>query len=520
MVAKSTATLKLRQANSEGVVAFMDRTPQGGTEVGIGEDTAPLIIGGMSWIVQIQNMVDAANTEGEKETWKKQSIYRVPACVKNLNPHAYTPQLVSFGPYHHGGEHLTPMEEHKQRSLVHFIKRSEKQLRSFVEEMEKVEQQLMDAYDRLDYEWRLRLKEGGQFLQLMIMDGCFMLEIMRFTLDSTTAAAPAAAGGTTNAESKYKDYGSNDPIFSSHGVLNVVPYIQRDMLMLENQLPLLVLDKLVAVESGKLNSTNDEAINRMVLRFFAQPHVVAPLGLHPLDVYRRSKLHGPSMSKGSPHKKQKKDGKKEGEVDIIRSAMELNEAGVRFKRSRSGSLRDIHFKGGVLSLPVVVVDDLTEYMLLNLMAFERLHVGAGNDVTSYVFFMDNLIDSAKDVSLLNSKGIIHNAVGSDKAVAKLFNTLSKDVSPDPESSLEDVHHRVSSYCQKSLNMWRANLVHTYFRNPWAFLSLAAAVFLLVLTVAQTVFSVLQWSQGLSGDEGSTPPPPPPFLAPSMSPAPR
>jgi Plant protein of unknown function len=85
--------------------------------------------------------------------------------------------------------------------------------------------------------------------------------------------------------------------------------------------------------------------------------------------------------------------------------MELYEAGIRFKQSRTTSLHDIHFKGGALSLPVIVVDDATEYVFLNLMAFERLHVGAGNEVTSYVFFMDNIIDSAKDVSLLTSKGM-------------------------------------------------------------------------------------------------------------------
>lgn len=39
-------------------------------------------------------------------------------------------------------------------------------------------------------------------------------------------------------------------------------------------------------------------------------------------------------------------------------------------------------------------------------------------------------------------------------------------------------------------MWRANLIHTYFRSPWAFLSLAAAIFLLALTVLQTLYSIL------------------------------
>lgn len=228
-------------------------------------------------------------------------------------------------------------------------------------------------------------------------------------------------------------------------------------------------------------------MNKLVLKFLGPPDARAStmtgLGLHPLDVFRRSLLHlGPSTrsSAGSPE---------EGSSEVIRSAVELYEAGIRFQPSKSNSLRDIRFHRGVLSLPVIVVDDSTEYMFLNLMAFERLHVAAGNEVTSYVFFMDNIIDSAKDVSLLHSRGIIQNAVGSDKAVAKLFNSLSKDVVLDPESSLDEVHRRVNKYCRKSINMWRANLIHTYFRSPWAFLSLAAAIFLLVLTVLQTVYTI-------------------------------
>jgi hypothetical protein len=138
------------------------------------------------------------------------------------------------------------------------------------------------------------------------------------------------------------------------------------------------------------------------------------------------------------------------------------------------------------------VDDTTEYVLLNLMAFERLHVGAGNDVTAYVFFMDNMVDSARDVALLTSRRIVYNTVGSDKAVAKLFSGLSRDVVLEPHSALDDVHGEVNAYCRKRRNRWRANLVHTYFRSPWSFLSLAAAVFLLVMTVLQTVYTLLPY----------------------------
>ncbi|XP_073005662.1 UPF0481 protein At3g47200-like [Typha latifolia] len=438
--------------------------------------------GEQSWVIETEKRLKDLDPSLELELWSKHSIYRLPACIKDLNSKAYRPQIVSFGPFHHGETQLRPMEEHKHRALLHFLRRAKKPLEEFVIGMEEVVGQLQDAYENLDEDWRVH---KDRFLQLMIVDGCFMMEVMR-----------VANGGQS-------DYASNDPIFSTHGILYTVSYIKRDMLMIENQLPLLVLDKLNAVETGKFK--DEDHINKMVLRFLAASPIAARtsiggLGLHPLDVFRKSMLQGQYPSSRHGHSEPASN-------EIIRSALELYEAGIRFKKSKSNSLRDIRFRHGVLHLPVIVVDDATEFLFLNLMAFERLHVGAGNEVTSYVFFMDNIIDSAKDVSLLNSNGIIQNAVGSDKAVAKLFNGLSKDVALDPESSLDDVHRMVNAYCRKPWNMWRANLIHTYFRSPWAFLSLAAAIFLLVMTILQTIYTVIPYYQGQS-------PPPSPPTAPS------
>jgi hypothetical protein len=210
--------------------------------------------------------------------------------------------------------------------------------------------------------------------------------------------------------------------------------------------------------------------------------------LHVLDVHRKSLLRENPRRKTRPRRSAGVINHANGD-EIIRSAAELYEAGIRFKKSGSGSLKDISFTGGVLRLPVIVVDDATESMFLNLIAFERFHVGAGNEITSYIFFMDNIIDNAKDVALLHSSRIIQNAIGSDKAVAKLFNSLSKDITLDPDSSLDVVHKRVIDYCKKPSNRWRANLIHTYFRNPWAILSLIAAIFLFALTIAQTIYTI-------------------------------
>ena len=41
-------------------------------------------------------------------------IYRVPRVIRQLNEDAYTPQLVSIGPFHHGNEKVLKMGGHKQ----------------------------------------------------------------------------------------------------------------------------------------------------------------------------------------------------------------------------------------------------------------------------------------------------------------------------------------------------------------------------------------------------------------------
>ncbi|GJN29489.1 hypothetical protein PR202_gb17715 [Eleusine coracana subsp. coracana] len=418
-----------------------------------------------AWVAAVEEAVrdDDGALAAESARWRLQSVYRVPACIRELNPKAYRPQVVSLGPFHHGEAHLRPMDTHKRRALVHFLRRARRPLAEFAAG------ELEGAYQCLGDEWRGK----ERFMEMVVMDGCFLLEVMR-----------TASGWAAN------DYAGDDPVFSPHGLLYTVPYIRRDMLMIENQLPLLVLDRLVAVESGK--EGNDELINRLVLRFLsptAWPLATGVgLALHPLDVLRRSLLFGPAPAPKLVPPESSPD-------DIILSAEELYEAGVRFKRSQTSSLLDIRFRNGTLYLPPIVVDDTTEYMLLNLMAFERLHAGAGNDVTAYVFFMDNMVDSARDVALLACRRVLTNTVGSDKAVAKLFNGLSRDVVLEPQSALDDVHREVNAYCRKRWNRWRANLVHTYFRSPWSFLSLAAAVFLLVMTVMQTVYTVLSYYYG-------------------------
>ncbi|KAI5354959.1 hypothetical protein L3X38_007854 [Prunus dulcis] len=113
------------------------------------------------------------------------------------------------------------------------------------------------------------------------------------------------------------------------------------------------------------------------------------------------------------------------------------------------NLFDIQFENGILKIPHLRIRGLTEIFFGNLIAYEQceLHDHYIND---YVFIMDRLVDSARDVELLVKSGILESML------------------PDSEASLKQ----------------------DYFSSPWAGLSIIAAAILVVLTFIQTVCSVM------------------------------
>ncbi|KAL1550548.1 UPF0481 protein [Salvia divinorum] len=435
------------------------------------------------WMVSVNEQLgNLPHTSEESAQLSKRSIHRIPTSVTAINSTAYSPYIVSIGPYHHGSDNTKPMENHKRRALLIFLKRSNKPLHAFWDALAPFAQDLKDAYDELSPEWH----DTDKFLQLMIIDGCFILEILRATNISTF--------------SDIRDYAANDPVFSSHGDLYVVPYLKRDVLMLENQLPMLVLLKLVDVQKDQFLN---EDLTRRILKFFHQytpakyihvfshsPHILdgnrGKTGTDPLfptsdshqqgsvpHIYRKCLL----LKEPRRHKVKPGGGHiGDDEFSIIRSATELVAGGITIKMSESRSLTDISFNyvDRVLKLPQIVVDESMESVYLNQMAFERFHIGRSSDM-----------------SILQRCGVIQSAVGSEEdEVVKLFQLLSKDVTLDPESSLDEVHRQVSAYCRKPWSQWRAEIARTYFTDPWAIT--AAAVLLFVLTTVQTIFSVLAY----------------------------
>ncbi|XP_058081555.1 UPF0481 protein At3g47200-like [Magnolia sinica] len=446
------------------------------------------------WVISIREKLEEAQQDEIASSWAKLCIYRVPKCLREGDDKAYVPQIVSLGPYHHGKRRLREMDRHKWRSLHQVLKRANQDVKIYLDSINDLEERT-----RACYEGSISIS-SNEFVEMMVLDGCFVIELFR-----------GAAEGF-----RQLGYSRNDPVFSMRGHMHS---IQRDMIMLENQIPLFVLDRLLGLQIGQPDQRG--LVSKLALRFFdplmpsdeplrkadrnrleSQKYVDTfdPLtdqgSLHCLDVFRRSLLRSgpqPSPRMWMKHRSKAVRVADKRRQQLVHCVTELREAGIKFKKRKTDRFWDVEFRGGVLNIPRLLIHDGTKSLFLNLIAFEQCHPDSTNEITSYVIFMDNLINGPDDVGYLHYCGIIEHWLGSDAEVADLFNRLCQEVVFDiNDSYLSRLSAQVNRYYNHRWNAWRASLKHNYFNNPWAIISFFAAVVLLVLTFTQTFYGVYSY----------------------------
>ncbi|KAA8541092.1 hypothetical protein F0562_025055 [Nyssa sinensis] len=340
------------------------------------------------------------------------SIFEVPSSLQKLEPDAFIPHVVSIGPYHRNEKRLQGMEKHKWRVLGHVLRRTKYPIEFYRDAILPLEMDTRNCYDKLFKKFR-----SSEFVEMMLLDACFILELLN-----------VAANGI-----KHCGYKLDDPLFTTRGIS---PFIQRDLLMLENQLPLFVLNRLFPLTWGQSIMDMDVSVDQLALKFFDSvlPGISKNLPkfkrnerprLHLLDIVRQA-LRPPSRWVPSEYKQPFQTA--------MHSVTSLRGTSVVFKKKYSTKFTDIEFSKGVLYIPPLVIHDSTKSIFLNLMVFEQYYPRCSNDVTSYVSFMDGLINSAKDVEYLYDKGIIDHGLGSNEDVANLFNNLRKDIVFDTNDS--------------------------------------------------------------------------------------
>ncbi|XP_076906666.1 UPF0481 protein At3g47200-like [Bidens hawaiensis] len=406
------------------------------------------------------------NAELPKHITNGASIYRVPERLRSVKPKAYEPNIVSIGPYHHGAAHLQAMENTKWtffHGLFNPNKRNRPDLNAVLNELKEMEPQARSCYSE-----DLKI-DSKQFINMMLIDSSFIIQLLRETSKK-----------------------------SVHIQRWMLPVLQRDLIMLENQLPVFVLNKVYDLTCGSCTceaKENNFDLKELAFQYF-EPMIYKDLdttensasgveGSHFLELFRASicptkVVQNKFLVKG-PH--------------MFRSVTDLKESGVKIKKAENCQPLDVSFKKGVLKIAPVSMDDYRFTLFRNMVAFEQCHFACRPHVTAYVFFLDRLINSAEDIKLLHYSGVMQHTLGGNKHAARLVNKLCKEVAGAADDSyLRDVLWKINCYCNDGWNQKRAKLKHEYFYNVWVSITTMAAVLIIYLTVFQTVW--------ILGDENS------------------
>ncbi|XP_054814978.1 UPF0481 protein At3g47200-like [Prosopis cineraria] len=390
-------------------------------------------------------------------------IYRVPPMIRLLKEEAYTPKVVSVGPFHYGDVRLQDMERHKRIMFKRFAGSAKTDLDTLVNFVKQSEPKVRASYSE-------SIKHSKKDLvKLILVDAAFIIELFRMFY---------RGGYEVNKDAKLSHSWLRDAIVD-------------DLLLLENQLPFFVIEELFDVafpldlrgdipsfleltysyfiyyNIQSLDPSPDISIKHFtdLLRFFYLPRGTIP---------RRKSFKG------------------DGSDILLYSANELQEAGVKLKASTSKCLLDLKFSGSVFEIPQIYIEDITETLFRNMIALERCHYPYESYIIDYAFVLDGLINNDKDVDALIREKIIHNWLGDTNEVATLFNGLGRNIN-QWNFSVEylDICIRLNSFYQDPWHKKKATLKRDYFKTPWQTVASIAGIILLILTFIQTIFSILQ-----------------------------
>ncbi|KAM5550229.1 UPF0481 protein [Rosa sericea] len=462
----------------------------------------------------------------------KKCIFRVPNVLWRQNPEAYTPDVVSIGPFHHypekrgkeegkggkegnGEKYFQLMERVKASYLNEFLTGMKY---NTLEELTTEVIKLSDQKNEGEFEQRARdfyaepldHISSEEFIKMMIVDGCFLIQLFRKCDDPKLRAF-------------------DDPVFNMDCMFH---FLCHDILLLENQLPWFVIHSLYSLIIETY--PNQDSLSFLILKSFSMlPSLKQSCSsyndhlrrinclcdadyLHILDLVRKSiviplgtKAAGKeSMSNPEEHEvdsgnqdERKNNVVHEAIIDPdlhqIRTATELSKSDIKFKMVEKESIMDIQFeeggcfRNGILEIPQLNVGMSSETLFRNLIAIEQCYHGYSNEITSYAIFMDNLISSKEDMELLCKQKVIGNLM-SDEDGCKFFSNLYKDI-PHNKFYYVELCKKLNDRYKLRRYTWLALLKIEKFSNPWRVLAFVIAIIALTLTAwSQTNLIRINW----------------------------
>ncbi|XP_066159588.1 UPF0481 protein At3g47200 [Oryza sativa Japonica Group] len=278
------------------------------------------------------------------------------------------------------------------------------------------------------------------------------------------------------------------------------PSILRDMFMLENQIPWVVLealmtfmpvpvpvDNFISNAGASFNVRLDDNINPFDLNEIScKPHLLGLLRYYQSGL---SKLGESSWVLKRP----------EGVTTALRqssSAIELAEIGIDVVATEASWFADMKISKGLLfgklSMPPLVMDDLNACWLLNMVALESYLAFTGkNDVqtvSSYISLLAMLMNRKEEVHELRLKGILHGKF-SDKCTLSFLKNLAGLISLPPQHVCLLAH--LEAYQRKR---WMWIPIHKFLYNNYRIIVTVFSVIGVLVGIFKTLVSIEQQMQ--------------------------
>jgi hypothetical protein len=265
-------------------------------------------------------------------------IYRVPKKLRKVNKEAYTPKLISIGPFHHRRQEYRDMEMQKVKYLKDFCKKTEKSQEVLASIVKEKEVEIRRCYAETSKLNRI------EFLKMILLDGIFIIELFRRNFKE---------------EEREKDYILSKPWLREG--------IQHDLLLLENQLPYFVLEDLYNFACHGSSSCNNnhkeaqqtknpeeerkQAGHTTFLKLCREYFSKYDRQPNNSEIFKGKKIkHLTDLLRYFFYPSDLEETEKKA-IDRLCSATKLDEAGVKFKQVTERHLLDIQFQKGIVTLP-------------------------------------------------------------------------------------------------------------------------------------------------------------------------
>ncbi|KAI7728060.1 hypothetical protein M8C21_030609 [Ambrosia artemisiifolia] len=286
--------------------------------------------------------------------------------------------------------------------------------------------------------------------------------------------------------------------------------IMRDVLLLENQIPFIVLEVLL-----KLRFPNDkgEDILNGFFNYLKYGEVVTrdekvfgnKQPLHLLELYRSyfislsATLALGSTKSSSMGRRRSEDMDSLEDYNYVKrnrsfaSVTELKGKGIFLKCTYDEFENEgIKFHSrccyGKLVLVRRAVSPNTKAIYLNMIAYEMCpHNPNDFRISTYIRVMKSLIIQRDDVKELRNKGILIHSLGRDDDVVKMYDEIET-----PAVNLYmfyQLRRKIEKHCNNKCKTWVAELLTVYLSSPWKTLALLVATAILFTSILQTYFAI-------------------------------